>query len=581
MNLYHAEQFEEYKYLFYTGKGGVGKTSTASSTAVGLAEKGKKVLLVSTDPASNLQDIFNIDFTRDITELKEVENLHVMNLDPIKSAAEYKEAVVAPYRGILPESAILNMEEQLSGSCTVEVAAFNEFTNLLSNEDLRRKYDHIIFDTAPTGHTLRMIELPSAWTSFLDSNKSGASCLGQLSGLEGNREIYRNSMDVLADERLTKIILVSKADESPLKEAARAGEELKDIGVTNLTLVVNGVVLDEDASGIRLEMKKKQEDALLKMPEFLKNVETFYIPLRSYDMNSLENIRVMLKSVAGNLVIEELHAKEHMSLKKVAQEIREDGTRVLFTMGKGGVGKTTMASALALYLSREGMKVHLTTTDPANHLNETLSGSDNLTITAIDEAAELASYREEVLSKASGATQEDIDYIEEDLRSPCTQEIAVFRKFAKIVKGSEEDIVIIDTAPTGHTLLLLDTTESYHKEVERSHGDIPEEVRELLPRLRNPKETKVIIVALPEPTPFHEAKRLQEDLKRADIHVSSWIVNQSLLLNDTEDKFLMQKSEGEKKWINTISDVTDGRYTQIPWIREDLKEEGLLRLFQS
>ena len=581
MYLYQTENFEQYKYLFYTGKGGVGKTSTASSTAVGLAEKGKKVLLVSTDPASNLQDIFNIDLTRDITELSEVDNLHVMNLDPIKSAAEYKEAVVAPYRGILPESAIVNMEEQLSGSCTVEVAAFNEFTNLLSNEDLRRKYDHIIFDTAPTGHTLRMIELPSAWTSFLDNNTSGASCLGQLSGLSENREVYKNSMDVLADESLTKIILVSKADESPLKEAARAGAELKDIGVTNLSLVVNGVVMDDDARGIRLEMRKKQENALKEMPEFLKDVETYYIPLRSYDMNSLENIRVMLNSGEGKLVIEELHAKEHMSLKAVAEEIRKDGTRVLFTMGKGGVGKTTMASALALYLSKEGMKVHLTTTDPANHLSETLSESENLVITAIDEEAELASYREEVLSKAVGASQEDIDYIEEDLRSPCTQEIAVFRKFAKIVKGSEEDIVIIDTAPTGHTLLLLDTTESYHKEVERSHGDIPDEVRELLPRLRNPKETKVIIVALPEPTPFHEAKRLQDDLKRADIHVSSWIVNQSLLLNDTEDQFLREKSEGEKKWINTISDVTDGRYTQIPWVREELKEEGLLRLFQS
>ena len=581
MKLYQTENFEQYKYLFYTGKGGVGKTSTASSTAVGLAEKGRKVLLVSTDPASNLQDIFNIDLTRDITELSEVDNLHVMNLDPIKSAAEYKEAVVAPYRGILPESAIVNMEEQLSGSCTVEVAAFNEFTNLLSNEDLRRKYDHIIFDTAPTGHTLRMIELPSAWTSFLDNNTSGASCLGQLSGLSENREIYKNSMDVLADESLTKIILVSKADESPLKEAARAGAELKDIGVTNLSLVIYGVVMDDDARGIRLEMRKKQENALKEMPEFLKNVETWYIPLRSYDMNSLENIRVMLNSVEGKLVIEELHAKEHMSLKAVAEEIRKDGTRVLFTMGKGGVGKTTMASALALYLSKEGMKVHLTTTDPANHLSETLSESENLVITAIDEEAELASYREEVLSKAVGASQEDIDYIEEDLRSPCTQEIAVFRKFAKIVKGSEEDIVIIDTAPTGHTLLLLDTTESYHKEVERSHGDIPDEVRELLPRLRNPKETKVIIVALPEPTPFHEAKRLQDDLKRADIHVSSWIVNQSLLLNDTEDQFLREKSEGEKKWINTISDLTEGRFTQIPWIREDLKEEGLLRLFQS
>lgn len=579
MNLYHIDNFEEYKYLFYTGKGGVGKTSTASATAVGLAEKGKKVLLVSTDPASNLQDIFSLDLSQEITALKDIPGLFIMNLDPIKSAAEYKEAVVAPYRGILPESAILNMEEQLSGSCTVEVAAFNEFTNLLGNEEIRRTYDHVIFDTAPTGHTLRMIELPSAWTSFLDNNTSGASCLGQLSGLSENREIYKNSMDVLSDEKMTKLILVSKADQSPLSEAARAGKELGELGIKNLTLVINGLVESGEGSEILSMMKKKQEEALARMPESLKDLETLFIPFRSYNMNTLENIRLMLGSDRGQVMSEELLPHGHRSLEELADEIIRDKTRVLFTMGKGGVGKTTMASALALYLSRKGLKVHLTTTDPANHLNETLSENENLVITAIDEDKELAEYREEVLSKAEGASKEDLDYIEEDLRSPCTQEIAVFRKFAKIVKGSQEDIVIIDTAPTGHTLLLLDTTESYHKEVERSHGDIPQEVRELLPRLRNQKETKVVIVALPEPTPFFEAKRLQEDLERADIFVTGWIVNQSFLLNEAKDSFIREKGEGEKKWINAINEITKGRFVQIPWIREELKDESLLLLF--
>lgn len=579
MNAYHIDNFEEYKYLFYTGKGGVGKTSTASATAVGLAEKGKKVLLVSTDPASNLQDIFSLDLSQEVTALKDIPGLFIMNLDPIKSAAEYKEAVVAPYRGILPESAILNMEEQLSGSCTVEVAAFNEFTNLLGNEEIRRTYDHVIFDTAPTGHTLRMIELPSAWTSFLDNNTSGASCLGQLSGLSENREIYRNSMNVLSDEQLTKLILVSKADQSPLSEAARAGKELRELGIKNLTLVINGLVENGEGSEILTLMKKKQEEALLRMPEALKDMDTYFIPFRSYNMNTLENIRLMLGSDKGQIMSEELLPHGHRSLEELAAEIIRDKTRVLFTMGKGGVGKTTMASALALYLSKNGLKVHLTTTDPANHLNETLSENENLVITAIDEDKELAEYKEEVLSKAEGASKEDLDYIEEDLRSPCTQEIAVFRKFAKIVKGSQEDIVIIDTAPTGHTLLLLDTTESYHKEVERSHGDIPVEVRELLPRLRNQKETKVVIVALPEPTPFFEAKRLQEDLERADIFVTGWIVNQSFLLNEAKDSFIREKGEGEKKWINAINEITKGRFVQIPWIREELKDERLLLLF--
>lgn len=581
MEAYSIKNFEKYKYLFYTGKGGVGKTSTASATAVGLAEEGRKVLLVSTDPASNLQDIFNLDPKKTINSMAEVKGLDIMNLDPIKSAAAYKEAVVAPYRGLLPESAIINMEEQLSGSCTVEVAAFNEFTNLLSNEEIRMKYDNIIFDTAPTGHTLRMIELPSAWTSFLDSNTTGASCLGQLSGLDENRDIYRNSIDVLSDVNLTKIILVTKADKSPIQEVARAQEEMHELNIRNLTLVINGIAMEETDDHLFSEMKKKQDEALSDIPESLKEMETFYIPLRSYNINSLKNIRAMLNSRDGVSVNEELLDDQFKTLKELAEELIADKTRVLFTMGKGGVGKTTVASALALYLSKKGLKVHLTTTDPASHLAQTLSENNNLRITAIDEKEELIAYKAEVLSKVVNATKEDIDYIEEDLRSPCTQEIAVFRKFAKIVKGSDEDIVIIDTAPTGHTLLLLDTTESYHKEVQRNQGDIPEEVKELLPKLRNEKETKVLIIALPEPTPFFEAMRLQEDLQRAHIKVSNWVINQSFLLNQPTDEFLKLKAEGEKKWINEVNKLTSGNYSIIPWMKDELKEENLMRLFEQ
>jgi arsenite-transporting ATPase len=328
-------------------------------------------------------------------------------------------------------------------------------------------------------------------------------------------------------------------------------------------------------------MKKKQDEALKDLPDSLKGMETYYIPLRSYNINSLKNIRAMLTSKDGISINEELLDDQFKTLKELAEEVIADKTRVLFTMGKGGVGKTTVASALALYLSKKGLKVHLTTTDPASHLAQTLSENNNLRITAIDEKEELIAYKKEVLSKVVNATKEDIDYIEEDLRSPCTQEIAVFRKFAKIVKGSDEDIVIIDTAPTGHTLLLLDTTESYHKEVQRNQGDIPEEVKELLPKLRNEKETKVLIIALPEPTPFFEAMRLQEDLQRAHIKVSNWVINQSFLLNQPTDEFLRIKAEGEKKWINEVNKLTSGQYSIIPWMKDELKEENLMRLFEQ
>ncbi|HBT19047.1 MAG TPA: arsenical pump-driving ATPase [Clostridiaceae bacterium] len=575
---YTPQVFQAYPFLFFTGKGGVGKTSTASATAVGLAEAGKKVLLVSTDPASNLQDIFNVDLSEEIVAIQEVDNLFMVNLDPLKSAERYKESVVAPYRGVLPELAIKNMEEQLSGSCTVEVAAFNEFTNLLSNKTLVETYDHVIFDTAPTGHTLRMIELPSAWTSFLDNNTSGASCLGQLSGLTENREIYKGAMDVLGDEQKTKMILVSKADEAPMKEAARAAKELKELGVHNLALIMNGLIEEEKPQGVLAAMKEKQEEALGKMPPILTSMETFGIPLRSYAMNSLENILVMLHSEEGQVEEAQEALAHSMDMATLLEEIKKDGTKVLFTMGKGGVGKTTMASAIALYMAKEGLKVHLTTTDPANHLAGILEDESDIRVTAIDQEEELKNYREEVLAKAKGASKEDLDYIEEDLRSPCTEEIAIFRKFAKIVEGSGEDLVIIDTAPTGHTLLLLDSTESYHKEVLRSQGDIPKEVQNLLPRLRNGKETKVLIVALAEPTPFFEAKRLMEDLQRAGISVHAWLLNQVLTGYEEEDVFVKQKQQGELKWIHEVDKLMEGKFATIPWKKESLKGKGLWTL---
>lgn len=582
MKTYRNEAVKGYRFIFFTGKGGVGKTSSAAATAVTLADEGKKVLLLSTDPASNLQDIFGQGISFEKKEIPEVPGLTVVNLDPLKSAERYKEAVVGPYRGKMPESLIRNMEEQLSGSCTVEVAAFNEFAGFLADEESLSMYDHVVFDTAPTGHTLRMLELPAAWTSFLDSNKSGASCLGQLSGLSENRKTYEKALKHLGDGEMTRIVLVSRAQKSPLLEADRASHELSELGITNTILLINGMVMGRRGDdAMLLEMARKEREALDAMPEKLRGVETYSLPLRPYAIDSIGNIRAMLVSEEGTRDGETLDAVSLKPLKDLADRIRESGVKVLFTMGKGGVGKTTIASALAHYLADSGMRVHLTSTDPASHLDEDPSGRENLVISTIDEDAELAAYREEVLSRAGDISKEDRDYIEEDLRSPCTQEIALFRKFAKIVKGSDEDIVIIDTAPTGHTLLLLDSTESYHKEVQRSSGIIPDEVRELLPRLRNPLETQVIIVTLPEPTPFFEAERLAEDLGRAGIKVSSWVLNQSMLLNQPEDPFLKAKGESEKKWINEVSRLTGGDFHIVPWMKEDLKDEGLLRLFQE
>lgn len=568
------------KYLFFTGKGGVGKTSTACATAVSLADEGKKIMLISTDPASNLQDVFDTELNNKGVQIKDVPNLVVANFDPEQAATEYKESVIAPYRGKLPETVLNNMEEQLSGSCTVEIAAFNEFSSFITDEKAANEFDHIIFDTAPTGHTLRMLQLPSAWSNFISQSTHGASCLGQLSGLESKKEIYKNAVSNLADGTKTTLILVSRPEKSPLKEAERASNELKEIGVLNQILIVNGILENHD-DNLSAALYNKQQNALKDIPLGLKSIKTYKIPLRPYNITDLKNMRALLKDNNIEIITDTINTSNIHKLNSIIEDLFKSDKKVIFTMGKGGVGKTTIAAAIALGLDKKGKKVHLTTTDPAAHLKFVVDESYGITLSSIDEKKELEKYKEEVLSKARETMSDaDIEYVEEDLRSPCTQEIAVFRAFAEIVDKSENEVVVIDTAPTGHTLLLLDSTQSYHREIQRSEGDIPESVKKLLPKLRNEKETEVIIVTLAETTPVFEAMRLQKDLNRAGINSKWWIINSSLYAINTSNEILKAKSSNEIKWINKVDEISSGNFSVIEWKAEEVKGEKLLEIIK-
>jgi arsenite/tail-anchored protein-transporting ATPase len=546
-------------FLFFTGKGGVGKTSTACATAVSLADEGKKVLLVSTDPASNLQDVLEIELSNTPKPVPTVANLFACNLDPEEAAKAYREKVVGPYRGKLPDSVVATMEEQLSGACTVEIAAFDEFTGLLSDASVVESYDHIVFDTAPTGHTLRLLQLPTAWSGFLEESTHGASCLGPLSGLAEKKTIYAESMEALADGNKTSLILVARPDESSLFEADRASQELRGIGINNQLLIVNGLMetfIPEDP--VSSSFYGKQRAAINQLPEGLKEVKTFSLPYVSYSLTGLESLRHLLKNETMLDSLSAVERKNHNlpGLKDLITDVSETGTRVIFTMGKGGVGKTTMASAIAVGLVEKGHKVHLTTTDPAAHLELMFKNSESnqlLSISRIDPKQEVEAYKQEVISTAGKELDEGgLAYLEEDLNSPCTEEIAVFRAFAEVVEKSEDEIVVIDTAPTGHTLLLLDAARSYHKELARTTGDVPESVQKLLPRLRNPQETSVVIVTLAEATPVLEASRLQADLKRAEITPEWWIINQSLNATETKDPVLQGRAVAEEQWIEKV-----------------------------
>ena len=556
------------KYIFFTGKGGVGKTSTACAVAVKLADNGKKVLLISTDPASNLQDVFNTDLDGKGVPIDGVPGLIVANLNPEEAAREYRESVIAPYRGKLPDSVIANMEEQLSGSCTVEIAAFDQFSNFITDKTTKNKYDYIIFDTAPTGHTLRMLQLPSAWSDFINESTHGASCLGQLAGLEDKKDMYKNAVENLADKDKTTLILVSRPEETPLIEAERSSHELSELGINNQVLVINGI-LSEATDVVSSKMLDKQQKALENMPHGLKKIKIFTIPLRSYNVIGIDNIRAFLYSddyTKNNIYSKSINLRH---LDVLIEDIYKAGKKVIFTMGKGGVGKTTIAATIAVALARKGVKLHLTSTDPADHLKYVIEDTKNIKLSKIDEKEELLRYQNEVLNKARETmSEDDIAYIEEDLRSPCTQEIAVFRAFAEIVDKAENEVVIIDTAPTGHTLLLLDSTQSYHKEVQRTKGETPISVQRLLPRLRDEKQTEVIIVTLPEATPVFEAQRLSDDLNRARINNKWWVVNQCLSLTSTNNSMLMARADAEKQWLEKVKQISNDNFVAIPWFQD-------------
>ena len=556
------------RYLFFTGKGGVGKTTVASAIALALADAGKRTLVISTDPASNLDDVFGIDAGPEPTPVPGAPGLFLANLDPEAAAEAFKERAVGPYRGVLPPSAIANMEEQLSGACTVEIAAFNEFTAVLTAPQAMTEFDHIVFDTAPTGHTLRLLTLPSAWSGYVDEHPAGASCLGPLAGLDRQREQYQAAVTTLADPARTTLILVARAETSALREAARASAELAALGVANRRLVINGLLNDPDDDPTAAAFTQRQAAALAGAPTHLATMPAAGVGLVAGDVTGLAALRQLAASATATPPDgADAPAVDLPGLSELVDELDAAGNGVIMTMGKGGVGKTTLAAAIAIALVDRGHEVTLSTTDPAAHIADALADTppDGLLVERIDPAAETARYTEEVLAAASGLDEQGVALLAEDLRSPCTEEIAVFRAFARTVDAARERIVVLDTAPTGHTLLLLDAAQSYQREVQRTNGEVPAEVSELLARLRDPDFARVLVVTLPESTPVHEADRLQADLRRAGIEPFGWIINASLATSGTTHPTLRARAAAELTHIERARDLSSRASWLVSW----------------
>jgi arsenite-transporting ATPase len=549
----------------------VGKTSIACAAAVTLADAGRSVLLVSTDPASNVGQVFGVEIGNTVTPIDAVPRLFALEIDPDQAAEQYRERIIAPVLALLPAAELASIQEQLSGACTTEIASFNEFTDLLTDAAWTAAYDHVIFDTAPTGHTIRLLQLPGSWTDFLNEGKGDPSCLGPLSGLDKQRAIYADAVDALADPARTRLILVARAQHSALAEAARTQLELADIGITRQHLVVNGI-LPESAVGIdplATAIHAREQLALQQMSPPLQQLPHDFVSLKSTNMVGLPALRSLLQTTPT--VIETVGTTEtppEAMLSVLVDSIAADGHGLIMLMGKGGVGKTTLAAAIAVALADRGLPVYLSTTDLAAHLADTLHGRlDNLEVTRTDPATEIERYTETIM-RTKGATldQQGRDMLREDLRSPCTEEIAVFQAFARVTREAKNKFVVLDTAPTGHTLLLLDATGSYHREIERQMGTV--HFTTPMMKLQDPAQTKVLLVTLAETTPVLEAAELQDDLQRAGITPWAWIVNNSIAAATPSSVFLRQRAANELTEIARVESNAN-RFAIVPLLAEE------------
>jgi arsenite-transporting ATPase len=558
------------RFLFFTGKGGVGKTSLSCAAALTMADQGKRVLLVSTDPASNLDEMLGAKLSDQPVAIPGAHNLSAMNIDPDKAAEDYRLRVLEQLGPGAAEAERDTVREQLSGACTTEIAAFDEFVGLLSGD--AAGYDHVIFDTAPTGHTLRLLSLPRAWTGFLQGNDRGASCLGPHSGLKMQEDRFRTALKTLGDPERTSVVLVTRADRGAVREAARTSDELRSLGLGNQQLVVNGVFRaaahgDAVADGLA----RDHAEVIATLPTNLASLPRTEVPLRSFDMVGLPALRALFREETSVGATQAVSADlDELGLSVMVDALASARRGLVMVMGKGGVGKTTVAAALAVGLVKRGHQVHLTTTDPAAHVSLVVDGSlEGLVVDRIDPAIETARYIEKVMAtKGRDLDEADRALMREDLASPCTEEVAVFHAFSRIVAEARGAFVVMDTAPTGHTLLLLDATGAYHRQMTQDMGPVQGRIVTPLMRLQDPDFTKVILVALPETTPVSEAASLQDDLRRAKIEPWAWVVNRTLAQTGTADPLLQRRIGGEAAQIARIRNGLAQRLYLLPFLAE-------------
>ncbi len=572
------------QYLFFSGKGGVGKTTMACATAVQEADAGRKTLIVTTDPASNLADTFEQPIGHQVVPIAGVPNLFAMEIDPDKATEEYRDRILGPFRAVMPEDVTKVLEEQFRSPCTTEIASFDRFVDFMDED----AYDVVIFDTAPTGHTIRLLELPVDWSQFISDSTKGAgqTCMGPVQAIQDSKEKYDRAIRLLNDASRTRFIFVLQPEQTAIFETERSSNELRSIGVHSQEMIVNGIlpaeVCDEPLFRSRYDMQQRHLTEIAS--RFL--VPTRRIYLRDKEVKGIASLRQMAKSLSGQDTHEagpafladsidqaNLHSLSAHGLQRLFTPTNGGGKMIFFT-GKGGVGKTSMSCVAATHLAQLGFKTLLLTTDPAAHLGQVLdvpvgdypaviASVPNLWASRIDPKKATEEYKAKVIEDARKRYSPDmLAAMREELDSPCTEEMAAFDKFTEYANSTDFDVIVFDTAPTGHTLRLLELPFDYSDQVEmmvattKESGDIRAQTRarfeHIIARLKDPEQSVFVSVVYPESTPIIEAYRAMLDLKATGIPTQLVVANQVIPASLSSNAFFANRRAMQIKYLNEI-----------------------------
>jgi arsenite-transporting ATPase len=584
------------EFLFFSGKGGVGKTTMAATTAVYNAMRGKKTLIISTDPASNLGDIFETRIGHKVTPI--IANLSAMDIDPDAATEEYREKVIGPMRGVMPDDIMKVLEEQFRSACTTEIAAFDRFTDFLINEE----FDLVVFDTAPTGHTIRLLELPVDWSKHIEESAkgSGQTCIGPVSSIQGAKEKYDRAIAAMRDGSRTTFHLVLKPEKTSLAETLRARDELNTLGIRNFRVIINGIYPDDEIVHSRYANLSALQARYLGMIEKTLPYPSSRVTLQSGEIKGLPAITDFAGVVFEGkkaAATEGFHQPgtfdqfaDGEALTHIIQKKRD--TRIVIITGKGGVGKTVTACAVAAHLAGNRQKTLLVTTDPAAHIGQVLDepigdsigrtkSLPYLSAARIDQKKSVETYKKKIIEDAvrSGYSDDMLIALREELESPCTEEMAVFEEFAHVIENGDFEYIVFDTAPTGHTLRLLELPYDYARQVElmvqiKKEGGASDraqrKLESLLGKLKDPAVSVFMLVFYPEYTPIHEAKRTLDDLSLAGIGVQAVIANNVLENGDRNSDFFHQRAEMQQHYLKIANTLFELPVFKIPMFDDEI-----------